>query len=106
MFHDPAGYLDFLRSLELDFHGIKSWRRGRNEAVAAVGKSAAFMYKRFLESCPEMAQLPVFIVLPHGSDTFGIPEERIFRPSVWAAFGMDAEGADYRACASLGPLYR
>lgn len=77
MFHDPAGYLDFLRSLELDFHGIKSWRRGRNEAVAAVGKSAAFMYKRFLESCPEMAQLPVFIVLPHGSDTFGIPEERI-----------------------------
>lgn len=27
------------------------------------------------------------------------------RPSYWASFGMDAEGADYRACAALGPLY-
>ena len=30
----------------------------------------------------------------------------IFRPSAWAAFGMDKEGADYRACANFGPLYR
>ncbi len=28
-----------------------------------------------------------------------------FRPSAWAAFGMDAEGSDYRACAAFGPLY-
>ena len=35
-----------------------------------------------------------------------VPEEKIFRPSTWAAFGMDKEGADYRACASFGPLYR
>jgi L-fucose isomerase len=36
-----------------------------------------------------------------------VPEERIFRPSVWGAFGaMDPQGADYRACAALGPLYR
>jgi L-fucose isomerase len=35
-----------------------------------------------------------------------IPEEQIFRPSAWSAFGTaDAEGADYRACASFGPLY-
>lgn len=29
----------------------------------------------------------------------------IFRPSYWSAFGMDPEGADYRACSTLGPLY-
>ncbi|MDR2177192.1 MAG: L-fucose isomerase [Treponema sp.] len=32
--------------------------------------------------------------------------DRIFRPSFWNSFGMDKEGADYRACAALGPLYR
>ena len=30
----------------------------------------------------------------------------IYRPSYWNSFGMDSEGADYRACAALGPLYR
>jgi L-fucose isomerase len=35
-----------------------------------------------------------------------VPQERIFRPSAWAAFGaMDPQGADFRACASFGPLY-
>lgn len=35
-----------------------------------------------------------------------VNEERIFRPSAWAAFGTsDLEGADYRACANYGPLY-
>jgi L-fucose isomerase len=32
-------------------------------------------------------------------------EGPLFRPSAWAAFGMDPEGADYRACAAYGPLY-
>ena len=35
-----------------------------------------------------------------------VPEEKIFRPSSWSAFGMDPEGADYRACANFGPLYK
>ncbi|MCL2233381.1 MAG: L-fucose isomerase [Treponema sp.] len=35
-----------------------------------------------------------------------VPEEQIFRPNYWNAFGMDKEGADYRACAALGPLYK
>ena len=35
-----------------------------------------------------------------------VAEERIFRPAVWNAFGMEKEGADYRACQTLGPLYR
>ena len=35
-----------------------------------------------------------------------VPEERIFRPSAWTAFGaMDPQGADFRACANFGPLY-
>ena len=35
-----------------------------------------------------------------------VPEQDIFRPSAWNAFGMDAEGADYRACANYGPMYK
>jgi L-fucose/D-arabinose isomerase len=35
-----------------------------------------------------------------------VPEDQIFRPSAWAAFGMDQEGADYRACENYGPLYK
>jgi L-fucose isomerase len=35
-----------------------------------------------------------------------VPEADIFRPNYWNAFGMDREGADYRACATLGPLYK
>jgi L-fucose isomerase len=35
-----------------------------------------------------------------------VEEERIFRPSVWNAFGTnDLEGADFRACKNFGPLY-
>ena len=35
-----------------------------------------------------------------------LPEERIFRPKSWTHFGaMEAQGADYRACACFGPLY-
>ena len=36
-----------------------------------------------------------------------VKRERIFRPSIWSSFGsMDPQGADYRACNSLGPLYK
>ena len=35
-----------------------------------------------------------------------VAEDKIFRPSTWNAFGMDKEGADYRACANFGPLYK
>jgi L-fucose isomerase len=35
-----------------------------------------------------------------------VAEERIFRPSAWAAFGTkDMESADYRACSNFGPLF-
>ena len=35
-----------------------------------------------------------------------VEEDKIFRPAAWNAFGMDKEGADYRACAAYGPLYK
>ena len=35
-----------------------------------------------------------------------VPEEKIFRPAAWNAFGMDKEAQDYRACASYGPMYK
>ena len=35
-----------------------------------------------------------------------VPEEKIFRPAAWNAFGMDKEGQDFRACKNYGPLYK
>ena len=35
-----------------------------------------------------------------------VPEDKIFRPAAWNAFGMDKEGQDYRACQTYGPLYK
>ncbi len=35
-----------------------------------------------------------------------VPEEKIFRPAAWNAFGMDKEGQDYRACEAYGPMYK
>ena len=35
-----------------------------------------------------------------------VPEEDIFRPACFNAFGMDKEGQDFRACAAYGPMYK
>jgi len=35
-----------------------------------------------------------------------VPEAKIFRPSMWSAFGTtNLESSDFRACQALGPLY-
>jgi L-fucose isomerase len=35
-----------------------------------------------------------------------VPEEHVFRPSAWGAFGAhEPQGADFRACSTFGPLY-
>jgi L-fucose isomerase len=45
-----------------------------------------------------MLRIPVYM--------HNVPEEKIFRPGAWTAFGaMDLQGADFRACANFGPLY-
>ena len=35
-----------------------------------------------------------------------VSEDKIFRPSVWDAFGMNKENADYKACENFGPIYK
>ena len=35
-----------------------------------------------------------------------VEDDKIFRPAAWNAFGMEKEGADYRACANFGPIYK
>ena len=35
-----------------------------------------------------------------------VPEDELMRPSAWNAFGMDKDGADYRACKNYGPIYK
>jgi L-fucose isomerase len=35
-----------------------------------------------------------------------VPEDKIYRPAAWNSFGMNKEGADYRACKAYGPLYK
>ena len=35
-----------------------------------------------------------------------VDDDKIFRPAAWNAFGMDKEGADYRACMNYGPIYK
>ena len=45
-----------------------------------------------------MLRIPVYM--------HNVAHDRIFRPSAWAAFGTQCpESADYRACATFGPLY-
>ena len=51
-----------------------------------------------LVTLASMLRIPVCM---HNLDETGL-----FRPSAWAAFGMDPEGADYRACENYGPIYR
>jgi L-fucose isomerase len=51
-----------------------------------------------LISLAAMLRIPVFM--------HNVPEETVFRPSAWNAFGThDLEDADFRACANFGPLY-
>ncbi|MBE6767263.1 MAG: L-fucose isomerase [Ruminococcaceae bacterium] len=35
-----------------------------------------------------------------------VADKDILRPAVWNAFGMEKEGADYRACQNFGPLFK
>lgn len=46
-----------------------------------------------------MLRIPVYM--------HNLPEEDLFRPSAWTMFGANEPmGADFRACANFGPLYK
>ncbi|OHX63857.1 L-fucose isomerase [Flammeovirga pacifica] len=61
----------------------------------------AFSYGHYGEELITLASMLRIPVCMHNVDT-----DTIFRPSSWAGHGMDAEGADYRACTNYGPLYK
>ena len=65
---------------------------GANHGVLTVGHVGADFI-----TLAAMLRIPVCM---HNVD-----EEAIYRPTAWAALGMDKEGSDFRACSVFGPLY-
>ncbi len=70
---------------------MNSW--GANHCVMSCGHIGADLI-----SLASILRIPVYM------HNVGTPQ--VFRPSAWTAFGTDdLEGADFRACATFGPLY-
>ena len=62
----------------------------------------AFCYGHIGDLLITMASMLRIPVSMHNVDS-----SRVFRPAAWSAFGTDdQEGADYRACAAYGPMYK
>jgi L-fucose isomerase len=73
------------------YTGMNAW--GANHGAFSYGHVGADLI-----TLASLLRIPVAM--------HNVPEEQIFRPAVWGAFGTaDLEGADFRACASFGPLY-
>ncbi len=71
---------------------MNNW--GANHGAISYGHIGADLI-----SLASLLRIPVYM--------HNVPEEKIFRPAAWNAFGTaDREGADSRACANFGPLYR
>lgn len=65
-------YLEVLRSIKLNFEFNSDLGVLENSAVIAVGKSSAFMYRKFVETYPEAINFPKIIILPLNSDSMGL----------------------------------
>lgn len=70
---------------------MNSW--GANHGAISYGHIGADLI-----TLASMLRIPVCM--------HNVPEENIFRPSSWSAFGGDIEGSDYRACRNYGPIYK
>ncbi len=77
MFDSLSGYTDFLRTLPLDFSAFEIVCGKPRKVVVSVGKSAAYMYEKFVLKYPEAADLPVFAVLPMGGETGRLKKENV-----------------------------
>ncbi len=74
-----------------DVYGVMAaW--GANHGAISYGHIGADLI-----SLAAMLRIPVSM--------HNVPEEDIFRPAAWNHFGMDKEGADFRACTIFGPVY-
>lgn len=70
---------------------MNNW--GANHGAIGYGH-----YGADLITLASMLRIPVYM--------HNVPEQQIFRPAAWTAFGMDLEGSDFRACDNFGPLYK
>lgn len=67
---------------------------GANHGVTVYGHVGADLI-----TLASMLRIPVTM--------HNVPEEKLYRPHAWAAFGTeDKEAADYKACATYGPIYK
>ena len=70
---------------------MNNW--GANHGAISYGHIGADLI-----SLASMLRIPVYM--------HNVANDRIFRPSTWAAFGTQClESSDYRACQNFGPLY-
>ena len=84
--------LDASKACFRDVYSVmNSW--GANHAAVAFGHVGADLL-----TLASILRIPVCM--------HNVPDGQIFRPAAWNAFGTDPEGADYRACANFGPLYK
>ncbi len=66
---------------------------GANHGVTVYGHVGADLI-----TLASMLRIPV--------NMHNVPEDKIFRPHAWAAFGTDdSQAADYKACEKYGPIY-
>jgi len=73
------------------YHVMYNW--GANHGAISFGHVGADLI-----TLASMLRIPVYM--------HNVPEDQLFRPSAWTAFGaQDPMGADFRACANFGPLY-
>ena len=67
---------------------------GANHGVTVYGHVGADLI-----TLASMLRIPVAM--------HNVPQEKVYRPHAWAAFGtQDTQAADYAACKHYGPLYR
>ena len=84
--------LDEIKAPFKDVYSVmNSW--GANHGAISYGHIGADLI-----TLASMLRIPVCM--------HNVAEEDIFRPAAWNAFGMDKEGADYRACQNYGPIYK
>jgi len=70
---------------------MNAW--GANHCVAAYGHIGDDLL-----ALASILRIPV--------EMHNVPKERVFRPAAWNRFGgIHDTSADYRACATYGPLY-
>ncbi len=70
---------------------MSNW--GANHGAISYGHIGADLI-----TLASMLRIPVYM--------HNVPEENLYRPHVWAAFGaLEPMGSDFRACANFGPVY-